>query len=113
MVRGISVVLGIGLVALWIAGLTQHATAWLTWLDVFGALCAFAVAAGAGARVSTGQAGGAVALGAGLGILWILGILSRADRWLTWWTFAFACAFVLVGIGAGVGQRRISHPRPA
>ena len=32
MVRGTSILLGIGLVILWLVGLNQHATSWLTWI---------------------------------------------------------------------------------
>ena len=45
MVRGASIVLGAGLIALWLVGLGNHATAWLTWLDGVAALCAFGLAA--------------------------------------------------------------------
>ncbi len=106
MVRGISVALAIGLVILWIVGLGDHATAWLTWLDGLGALFGFALAAGIVPGVSAAAAAaGPIALAIGLGILWIIGLATNASMWLTWWTFAFAIAFLLVGIGAGMQQR--------
>src|SRR5262249_7177448 len=49
MMRGIAFILAVGLVILGLAGFSQHATAWLTWLDVVAALCAFALAFGIGA----------------------------------------------------------------
>jgi hypothetical protein len=108
--------LAIGLVILWLVGLSQHATAWLTWLDVVGALFGFAIAAGAGPQVARGFAGGApIALAIGLGVLWIIGLATHAEAWLTWWTFAFACAFLLLGIGGSFTRRpvlRTTEPRP-
>lgn len=117
MVRGISLVLAIGLVVLWILGLSQHATGWMTWLDGLGALIGFAIAGGVTSELSrTAAATGPVALAIGLGVLWIIGLATNASLWLTWWTFAFAVAFLLVGIGAGVQPERRSridmqHPR--
>lgn len=117
MVRGISVVLGVGLVVLWILGLSQHATGWMTWLDGLAALIAFAIAAGVTSELSrTAAATGPVALAIGLGVLWLIGLGTHAALWLTWWTFAFGVAFLLVGIGASVQPERRSrvdmqHPR--
>jgi hypothetical protein len=47
--------------------------------------------------------------------LWIIGLMTRSNPWLTWWTFGFACAFLLVGIGAVLASRRAmpTTPRPA
>jgi hypothetical protein len=114
MIRGISVALAIGLVILWIVGLSAHATAWLTWLDGLGALFGFALAAGIVPGVSAAAAAsGPIALAIGLGILWIIGLVMHAEMWLTWWTFAFAIAFLLVGIGAGMQERpRVDVRRP-
>lgn len=116
MVRGISLVLAIGLVILWIVGLSQHATGWMTWLDGLGALIAFAIAAGVTATMSRAAlATGPVALAIGLGVLWIIGLATHASLWLSWWTFAFAVAFLVLGIGAGVQPERVDlqppHPR--
>jgi hypothetical protein len=107
-------VLAIGLVVLWLAALSQHATSWLTWADVVAALCAFAIAAGAGASVTPGSSATLpLALSVGLAVLWIIGLASHASSWLAWWTFAFACAFLLIGVADGVGStRQMTRPRP-
>ena len=113
MTRGISVALSVGLVILWIVGLGQHATGWLTWLDGLGALFGFAIAAGVAPGITRAAASGSpIALAVGLGVLWIIGLATHAEAWLSWWTFAFAVAFLLVGIGAGAQGRAPTAPRP-
>ncbi len=111
MLRGTSIALGIGLVILWLVGLSDHATLWLTWLDGLAGLAAFGVAAVAsdqatgGATVTMARtAGGPLGISLGLYILWIIGLATHAERWLTWWTFAFACAFLIFGF-LGSSQR--------
>lgn len=114
MIRWASLVLAVGLVILWIMGLNFHATPWLTWLDALGALFAFSIAAGLGAGVGSARAYGTaapVALGIGLGVLWIIGLATNAQAWLAWWTLGFACAFLLLGIlGGTAGERAITPP---
>ena len=113
MVRGVSVALAIGLVILWIVGLGEHATAWLTWLDGLGAQFGFALAGGIVPGLSNAAAAaGPIALAIGLGILWIIGLATHTEAWLTWWTFAFAVAYLIVGIGAGMARRPVDIGRP-
>jgi hypothetical protein len=109
--RGISIVLAVGLVILWLVGLNRHATPWLTWLDVVAALCAFAIAAGIAGRTRGADVGAPVVLAIGLFVLWIIGLSTHASMWLVWWTFAFACAFLFVGVGAGAQRPQITQPR--
>jgi hypothetical protein len=118
------IVLGLGLLVLWLVGLNSDATGWLTWLDFLGGLASLATAAMPGLSVP-GEAGAlpvressraAVApllIGVGLLGLWIAGLIARATPWLTWWNFAFGIAFGLLGsaIGAAVERRR-PGPRP-
>ncbi len=110
MTKGLTVILGIGLIILWIVGLGDPvAPGWLTWLDGVAGLCAFGIA-GAMAPASTRgvRMGGPILLAIGLYALWVIGLATHAVPWLKWWTFAFADAFLLVGIGATGEQRRIS-----
>ena len=121
MIRGMALILAIGLFVLWIVALGQHATPWLTWLDLLAALFGFAIVVGAGAV--TGLAfgiGAPMALAIGLFVLWIIALATHADSWLSWWTFGFACAFFFAAIvgGAAHDHDRVStrgttsHPHP-
>jgi hypothetical protein len=115
MTRGFTIVLSIGLFILWITGVAGHASPWLTWLDGLAAIIGFAVVLAAG-DVAPDRLSpvGPIALGVGLGILWIIGLTTGSNPKLTWWTFGFACAFVLVGIVAHStkGQPTRQTPRP-
>ncbi len=108
MVRETSIGLGIGLIIWWLVGLSDHAAAWLTWLDGIAALCAFGIGAAvvpsrANAPVT---AGGPIALSIGLFVLWLIGLATHAQSWLAWWTFVFACAFLAVGVYASTRLER-------
>ena len=108
MFRAISFVLGLGLVLLWLAGLSSHASAWLTWLDGLAALIAIAGAA-ALVEFHRGGTAGTGLLALGLFILWIIGLATGATLWLSWWTFAFACAFVVVTGASMSGTVHLRH----
>jgi len=112
MVRGTSIVLGIGLVLLWIVGLSNHASAWLTWLDGLAALCAFGVAAAAVPEGAGVTAASPLGLSVGLYVLWIIGLAMHVETWLAWWTFAFATGFLLLGLFSGASTRRPTMARP-
>jgi hypothetical protein len=116
MVRGTSIVLGAGLIILWLVGLGNNASAWLTWLDGAAALCAFGIAAAiVPDRIGVATAVGApIALAVGLYVLWIVALAVGSTPWLAWWTFAFACAFLILGLLAIGGERTtttMAHPR--
>jgi hypothetical protein len=95
----VAIALGIGLLVLWIAGLAYHAPAALTWLDGAAAL----VAVGISAAFAVGPSAGMVAAGflsLGLFVLWIVGLAVGGANWLAWWTFWFACGFLLLAVAA-------------
>ena len=116
MMRIWSIIFGIGLIVLWLVGMNSpEAAPWLMWLDGLAGVAAFilaGLAAGAvGRRVA---AGGPVGLASALFLMWIVGLITRAAPWQSWWTFVFACAFLLLGvnerkshtrIGGGPGER--------
>jgi hypothetical protein len=117
MVRGSSIVLGAGLVILWLVGLARDATPWLTWFNLLGGLFSFAVAA----AITPGRSGYAVPAGAPmalavfLSVLFIVAMSIGASSWMAWWTFAFACAYMILGLLA-IGERTptsptLTHPR--
>ncbi|HZS37689.1 MAG TPA: hypothetical protein VFF06_12720, partial [Polyangia bacterium] len=85
--------------------LSDHATAWLAWLDGAAAIGAFAVASMASEGVAVSRAaGGPLGLALALFLLWIIALATGADHWLAWWTFAFACGFLILGF-LGSSQR--------
>jgi len=102
LVRTWLTVLGIGMVVLWIAGLSSPiASRWMVWLDLVAAALTFIGVAGT--RETTDRstrAGGTIALSAGVFAIWLGGMVNGAVPWLTWWNFIFACGYLLVGIAA-------------
>ena len=115
--KGTSVALGIGLAILWIAGLSSpDSPGWLTWLDGVAALAAFTIAALM--RMGDSRAkrvGNTIGLSVCLFVLGIIGLATGALPWLSWWTFAFACAFLILGIAAGnipQAERQLSEENP-
>ena len=114
MVRGFSVVLGIGLVVMWIAGLgTSTSPAWMNWLDLVGAIGAF-IAAGAVSETPARRLNlviGPILLSAGLLILWIAGLTTGASVAMSWWNFVFGVAFGLVAVfGGSEGREKGEKP---
>jgi len=107
MLKRMSTMLGIGLTALWIAGLgSPNTDPWLSWLDGLAALCAFAIAGFTPSYASKGaRVGGPIALSVGLFVLWMIGLGTGAVSWLVWWTFAFACAFLALGIATSYERK--------
>lgn len=114
MVRATSIVLGVGLMLLWLIGLGQRATPWLTWLVGVGGMGAFAVAAVVSPRRNSLAAlvASPMAVGIGLVVLWIIGVSVGATGWVAWWAFAFACTFFLLALVATSSDGRSLPRRP-
>lgn len=95
-------VLGVGMVVLWVAGLSSSlAPTWMVWLDLVAAALTFVGVAGT--RPQTDKAvrsGGTIALAAGVFALWLAGLVNNAVPWMSWWNFIFACGYLFVGISA-------------
>lgn len=103
MLRIVPALIGLGLAALWVVGLCEDATIWLTWCDGIAAALAFATVGLIPDRDSSLWAGLCLgALAAGMFILWLVAVAERATPWLTWWTFAAALVTGPIGLGAGV-----------
>jgi hypothetical protein len=115
MVRGLTIAVGIGLIILWIAGLSSpNSSTWLTWLDGIMGLFAFSIAGGLSqynTRMNTrgARAGGPFMLSLGLFVLWIIAVASGVIAWQTWWTFAFACAELVVAFIGGAQRGRVAQ----
>lgn len=106
MFRGVSVILGIGLIILWLAALSAHAVLWLTWLDGLAGLLAIVMGLTLVASARAGASGSGL-LALGLFILWIIGLATGRSLWLAWWTFAFACAFMILAASSMSDERRL------
>jgi hypothetical protein len=105
MIPIISIALSMGLVVLWVAGLCQEATRWLTWLMLVAGVIAF----GGSSRFDESPragVGGWGALSAGLFLLWIIALSTHATGWLAWATFFAGCACALLAAQAARGQGR-------
>ena len=101
-------VLGIGLLILWLVGLGAHSASWLMWL-VFAGGC-LSIIAGVGLPVDASRSlrvSTALVISIGLYILWIVGLGVGKAMWKNWWTFAFACAYLLLAIGEGGTRRQV------
>jgi hypothetical protein len=42
--------------------------------------------------------GSSIGLAVGLFALWIIGMATNGAPWQNWWTFVFACGYLLVGL---------------
>lgn len=110
MVRIVEIALSFGLVVLWVAGLCFQASTWLTWFALVAGLIAFGGAARFTDSARAGEFGWG-ALAAGLLVLWIVALITRATPWLTWWTFAFACASALLAAASASGRIHLGGAR--
>lgn len=114
--------MGIGLIALWLVELASPpfngmaelapsaAARWITWFDLLAALIAFSISAKVRQGESSRTRGAApILLSGGLFILFVVGLASPpVPAWMTWWNFAFACAFLFIGLIAG-SERDFAH----
>jgi len=107
-----SVILGVGLVVLWIVGMNHGATSWLTWMNGIAGLVSFVIAALAPGEPGRASSFGPAVIGFGLVGLWIVGLATHATGWLIWWTFAFACAYFITAIGSSAPLPRLRHHTP-
>jgi hypothetical protein len=107
MARVGSVILGAGLVVLWIVGLNQGATMWLTWLLGIAGLTSIVIAAMLPAPHGREGAKPPAGVGFVLFAFWILAVATHATAWLTWWTFAFGLGYL--GIAAIEARQSGGH----
>src|SRR5262245_30626729 len=107
MVRPWMIVLGIGLLLVWLAGVGYHTASWLLWLDFIGGILSIAAGLFAPAELSrNARMAMPLALSATLFLLWIISLVVGQEPWKVWWTFAFACGYLLVAaLGATPTQR--------
>lgn len=104
------VALSIGFLILGIAGVVAPTVLWLSWLvsiaGALGTLAAFFTPS----STRYGESGIAGAEGVAAGVLWIIALATRHHGWMTWWTFAFGVAFLVVAAAGAGSYRRVSAP---
>lgn len=92
---GVAALLGAGLAVTWMFGLWHHATGWLNWT-----ICASAILAlgGLGPTAASEMFGIGTwpVISSVLLAVWLFGLATNATRWLTWLSFAFGCAFLIL-----------------
>jgi len=109
MARVGAVVLGVGLVVLWIVGMSHSATPWLTWMVGLAGLVSFVVATLVPSEPGRAAAGGPGVIGFALVGFWIVGLAARSTEWLTWWAFGFGCLYIVVAIASASALPRLQH----
>lgn len=98
MLRASLVALGVSMLLIWMVGIVNHSTDWMTWLDgIAGVLTLWLVPV---TRPRLGPAAVSIGpnlIGLGLLAMFIVGIATGASSWLTWFTFAAACSYLMFG----------------
>jgi hypothetical protein len=98
MLRASLVSLGIATFLLWMVGIVDGATSWMTWVVGVAALLTFLLVPGAAPDVEPVRAAVAPQLiGLGLIALFVAGLVTHASGWLTWFCLAFGCGYLLFG----------------
>lgn len=110
--RAWTVVFGITLLGLWLAGLNSpNSAGWLTWVDGLAGVLAFLLSASIGITASRRvNIGGPTAFAVGLFVAWAVGLATGAPFWQSWWNFGVACCFA--AMSAISGRRLEVRGRP-
>src|SRR5262245_6214495 len=97
--KGISLLAGVFLVAVWVGGLAVHAQPWITWLSLVAGVLVLGGASRGGAALS-------ILVAIGLLLMWIGGLTTHAQNWISWCAFVAACALILDSIVGDTDARR-------
>jgi hypothetical protein len=112
MVRAGMIILGIGLIIMWLVGLGQN-PGWLVWLDFVAGILSIAGAFTIPSLSENLRVATPFLLAAGLFLLWLISLaVGGIEMWKTWWTFVFACAYTLLGVGAAASPRATTTTTP-
>jgi hypothetical protein len=107
------IVLGIGLLLIWLAGVSTHSAGWLSWLDFVAGATSLLIGAFRPAEVAPAtRFGMPLALAIGLFVIWLIGLGVGSPHARVWWTFAFACAYLLVALSVGTPARQTTRVPP-
>ncbi len=96
MLRASLSVLALALLLLWVVGVTDGATPWMTWLDGVAAVLTLLLLPVT--RESSGPVGVAAVptlIGIGLVVMFAVGLPTHASGWLTWFTGAFGAGYLM------------------
>jgi hypothetical protein len=105
MLRVFPALIGVGLTAMWVIGLSEDSTVWLTWtVGIIAALSFATVGLIPEKRGSLWAAACLGLLAAALGVMWLVGLITHATPWLTWWTFVAAVLTCLLAGGAALQE---------
>jgi hypothetical protein len=107
MVKGLSLLFGVGLLALSIGGmLIEESGMWLTWLDGLAGLSTFFLT-GSDERSNPARAsrvGAYLVMGMGLLLFWIMGLAAKTAPWIAWPNLIFASAFFILAFVSGARE---------
>ena len=96
MLRASLTALGFTMLLLFIVGLVDDATWWLTWADgLAGVLTLMLVPVTRPRLGPVGASAGPGLLGLALTAMFIVGLATRSSAWLVWFTGAFAAGYLL------------------
>jgi hypothetical protein len=100
--------IGLFLLAIWIAGLSVQTQAWITWLDFVAGLLSIAIGIAPLRRGGVATTAAApIVVSLGLFAMWIVGLAVHTEAWITWCTFGAACALLVDAIGGGFTVQRM------
>jgi hypothetical protein len=102
------IALGAGLVILWLVG--YRTASWVLWFDLFAGLLSIAIGVTVALDSPAKRAGVPLVFAIALGLIWLISLAGVRTGWRTWWTFAFACAYLL-GTGVGPAERPVTTRR--
>jgi hypothetical protein len=95
MLRASLTALGLSMLLLWVVGVTDDATTWMTWLDgIAGVLTLLLVPVTRGDSSPIAAALGPALVGAGLIVMFVVGLPAHASGWLVWFTGAFGAGYL-------------------
>lgn len=114
MLKRLTTVLGVGLLALWAFGLGDaRASAWVVWLLGLGSLWSLGIALLSSDIPSQAErVTQPLALAVGLFAVWLIGVTVDSVDWLNRWTFVAALAYLFLGISGFVKKKRPSGVYP-
>ena len=96
MLRASLAALAVSMLLLWVVGVADGATTWMTWLDgLAGILTLLLVPVTSPDSGPITASVGPAMLGTLLVVLFVIGLGAHASGWITWFTLAFGAGYLL------------------